>query len=101
MVDQPVSLIELPVTPSGDFCTPGKVPTMGERRLVRLLPTPFGSRPAIWISPYTVDVEINGTTEKCKVAVVLLDKGPPAPSVVTLTLPAGAVEKFPLIPVEW
>lgn len=98
-------LIEVPVTVSGDVARPGDPPRHGERRLVRLLPTPFGSRPAIWTSQYaTQEVYQPGEPPtRSRVCVVLLSPGEPGvkPDVVVVTIPEDAVDKFPLVPVEW
>ena len=96
---------EYKVTISGDIARPSDVPKHGERRLVKLLPTPFGSRPAIWTSPYKVQevFEIGGAPEAARVCVLLLSPGSPGekPDVVVVTIPDAAIYKFPLVPVEW
>ena len=98
-------LVEVPVVVSSDVAKVGEPPRQGERRLVRLLPTPFGSRPAIWTSPYaTKKVYLPGESPtRSRVCVVLLSPGEPGvkPDVVVVTIPEDAVEKFPLVPVEW
>ena len=98
-------LVEVPVTVTSDVARPDDPPRHGSRRLVRLLPTPFGSRPAIWTSPYaTMEVYRPGESPtRSRVCVVLLSPGEPGvkPDVVVVTIPEDAVEKFPLVPVEW
>jgi hypothetical protein len=84
---------------------PCDVPKRGERRLVRLLPTPFGSRPAIWTSPYEVQtiLQEGSPPEPCRVCVLLMSAGSPTerPDVICVTIPDAAIKKFPLVPVEW
>ncbi len=88
-----------------DVLKPSEVPRLGNRRLVRLLPTPFGSRPAIWTSPYTfMDVVQEGhPPEKCRYCVLLMEDGSPTsrPSIICITIPDAAIEKFPTVPVSW
>lgn len=99
--------IVIPMVPtvSDDIARPGDPPRHGERRLVRLLPTPFGSRPAIWTSPYKTMTKFSGEgpLEAARVCVLLLSPGSPRkkPDVCVITIPDAAVEKFPLVPVEW
>lgn len=92
------------ITPSieigSEFAKPSERPVTGDKRMVRYLPFPIGNfmLPAIWISPYVVmDPDIG----RAKVAILLLDKGPPKPDVVSVRIPEEAVEKFPYGPVEW
>lgn len=75
----------------------------GDFRLVRMLPTPLGLRPAIWISPYTTEEVCDRDVglETVRKAVVLISKGPPFPEIACITIPEHAVQKFPLEPVEW
>jgi hypothetical protein len=80
-----------------DFKKPSDEPVHGKKRLVRLLPTPVGSRPAIWTSPYIIDDPDIG---KAKICLILESKGPP-PNVIAVRIPVGALEKFPLVPIEW
>jgi hypothetical protein len=95
----------IPVEISGDIARPSEVPRNGDRRLVRLLPTPFGNRPAIWTSPYvTMEVLQEGSPpEPCKKCILLSSPGSPdeRPDVICVTIPAAAIDKFPLVPVEW
>lgn len=95
----------VPIELTGDIARPSEVARNGDRRLVRLLPTPFGSRPAIWTSPYEVlEVMQEGSpAEKCRVCVLLTSSGSPdeRPDVVCIKIPSAAIEKFPLVPVEW
>lgn len=68
-------------------------------RLVRMIPLPGKIfRPAIWISPYTFFSQ--DFNEIVRIAIVLLSPGPP-PEFVQVTVPAAALQKFPLGPVEW
>lgn len=96
--------VEIPLIVSDEIMKASDNPILGDRRLVRLLPTPFGSRPSIWISPYT-SMEIcdpkTGIAEKVRKCIVLISKGPPHPDVAVLTIPVNVIEKFPLVPVEW
>jgi len=96
---------EIPVTISDEIARPSDIPRNGERRLVRLLPTPFGSRPAIWTSPYTIPTVLQegSPPELCRICILLTSKGSPTerPDVICVTIPDAAIEKFPLVPVEW
>jgi hypothetical protein len=85
----------------GDFLKASDKPVLGEKRLVRLLPTPFGSREAIWISPYEFMENFEAGPERARVCIVLISKGPPKPDVACIIIPSAAIEKFPLVPVEW
>jgi hypothetical protein len=93
------------MTGIGDILKPHEVPRTGERRLVRFLPTPMGSRPALWISPYyTMEIFQTGCpAERAKKCIVLLNPGSDTekPDTAVITIPADAIEKFPWIPVEW
>jgi hypothetical protein len=96
----------VPITISDEIARPTDIPRHGERRLVRLLPTPFGSRPAIWTSPYVVwtSLQEGAPTEPCRVCVLLMSTGTPntpRPDTLCVTIPTAAVEKFPLVPIEW
>jgi hypothetical protein len=96
----------IPVTISNEIAKPTDIPRNGERRLVRLLPTPFGSRPAIWTSPYEVwtPLQEGAKPEPCRVCVLLMSAGDPTglrPDVICVTIPSEAIEKFPLVPVAW
>ena len=97
--------IEIPITVSSDIARPCDVPRSGDRRLVRLLPTPFGSRPAIWTSPYTVLTSLTegAAPEMCRGCILLMSSGSPnhPPDTVCITIPDAAISKFPEIPVEW
>lgn len=99
------SLVEVPVSVSSDVARPGDPPRHGERRLVRLLPTPFGSRPAIWTSQYSfMEVYPPDTTPtKSRRCVLLLSPGSPGvpPETLFIRIPEEAIAKFPLVPVEW
>lgn len=99
------SLIEVPIGVSTDLALPGDPPRHGERRLVRLLPTPFGSRPAIWTSQYSfMEVYPPDTTPtKSRRCVLLLSPGSPGvpPETLFIRIPEEAIAKFPLVPVEW
>jgi hypothetical protein len=95
----------VPVELSGDIAKPSEGVRHGERRLVRLLPTPFGARPAIWTSPYeTMESLREGTPpEHCRKCILLNSPGSPdeRPDVICITIPSAAIDKFPLVPVEW
>jgi hypothetical protein len=98
-------LVEVPIQVSSEVARPNDVPRHGSRRLVRLLPTPFGSRPAIWTSPYTY-MEVfppDPTPARARSCVVLVSPGTPGspPETVPIRIPDDAIEKFPLVPVEW
>jgi len=97
---------DVPIIISDEIARPCDVPKRGERRLVKLLPTPFGSRPAIWTSPYTVEaiLQEGSTPEKCRVCLLLMSTGSPdspRPDVICVTIPEAAIAKFPEVPVEW
>jgi hypothetical protein len=96
---------EIPITISDEIARPCDVPKRGERRLVRLLPTPFGSRPAIWTSPYKVPtiLQEGQPAEPCRVCILLMSAGSPEarPDVICVTIPDAVIAKFPLVPVEW
>jgi hypothetical protein len=97
------NLIEIPISldPSlTNVVKPGEG-LRGDRRLVRFLPTPFGSREAIWISPYETIEHFENGPEKARKCIVLLSKGPPKPDIAVITIPSSAIDKFPLVPVEW
>lgn len=83
--------------PMGD----GPIVQGGERRMVPLIPTPFGSRPAIWISRYCryEAVEDGGPQLKVKKCVVLMSSDPPETGCITIE--AEAIKLFPKVPVEW
>jgi len=104
MVDDDGDYVEIPIILSGDLADlakPDTKPVLGDRRLVRLIPTPFGSRPAIWISPYAIKEQFEDGVHKARKIIVLLSKGPPKPDVAVITIPEAAIEKFPWVPVEW
>lgn len=93
-----VGRIEIPISGmSGAKASPE--PARGDRRIVKLVETPFGWAPAVWTSPYTVDDPDLG--EKCRICVVLVGKGPPKPEVVIMTIPVGILERYPEDAVEW
>lgn len=92
----------------GDVVRASEVPRAGSRRLVRLLPTPFGSRPAIWTSPHATMVSFDeGEPPERARQVVVLMSGPTRedptakPDTAVITIPEAAIEKFPMVPVEW
>lgn len=90
---------------SDEIAKPCDVPRSGDRRLVRLLPTPFGSRPAIWTSPYEVMAVLGEgePPERCRVCILLMSAGSHAerPDVIVVTIPEAAIDKFPQVPVAW
>lgn len=94
-----------PILVSDEIARPCDIPKHGERRLVRLLPTPFGSRPAIWTSPYETPtiLQEGSPPELCRTCILLMTTGSPGerPDVICITIPSAAIEKFPLVPVEW
>lgn len=95
---------EIPIILTGDLADlvkPDEKPVHGNRRLVRLIPTPLGSRPAIWVSPYLVQEQFEDGVHIARKVIVLLSKGPPKPDVAVITIPDAAISKFPLVPVEW
>lgn len=69
----------------------------GTHRQVALVPTPFGSRPAIWTSPYEVEHE----GKPARVCLVLVAVGPPLPEAVCITVPTDFYDSLPRVPVEW
>jgi hypothetical protein len=95
----------IPIEVTGDIVRPSEVPRHGNRRLVRLIPTPFGARPAIWTSPYesTESLREGSPPERCRKCIVLSSPGSPSerPDVVCVTIPSAAIDMFPLVPVEW
>ena len=98
-------LVEVPVTVTSEVARPSDPPRHGSRRLVRLLPTPFGSRPALWTSPYTY-MEVfppDPTPTRARSCVILVSPGEPGvpPETISIRIPEAAIEKFPLVPVEW
>ncbi len=97
--------IDIPITISGDIARPCDIPKKGERRLVKLLPTPFGSRPAIWTSPYKfmMSTQEGSPAEPCRNCILLMSTGSPTerPDVILITIPDAAIDKFPDVPVEW
>jgi hypothetical protein len=99
-VSDPIKL-----TVEESFLTPSERPVLGEKRLVRMIPVPIAGtkqlilRPAIWISPYSFYDE--DAKAQVKVAVLLFDPGPPRPETVGVRVPADAIDKFPLGPIEW
>ncbi len=70
----------------------------GPRRLVKLVPTPFGSRPAIWTGPPREE-QIENEKVIAFTCAVLLQKDPL--QVVAVTVPRDFYEKLPDVPVEW
>jgi hypothetical protein len=92
------------IVTGAEFATPSDRPIFGEKRLVRYLPVPLPGMngmlmPCIWMSDYVeMDADLN---ENVKVCLVLLGKGPPRPDVICVRIPATAVDKFPMGPVEW
>jgi len=96
-----MSLVQIPINCDDLFNDGNDRPVGGHTRQVRLLPTPMGNRPCLWISPYFVMQALDGVEEPCRVCVILLSKGPPKPDVVLITIPQKVIEKFPLVPVEW
>ena len=93
-----VGMVEVPVSGmTGEHATIS--PARGERRIVKIVETPFGWAPAVWTSPYTVyDPDLK---EPCKVCVVLVGKGPPKPELVIMTIPAAILARYPEDAVEW
>lgn len=96
--------VPIEVVAGSEFVKASDRPVHGERRLVRYLPVPLpGSagilKPCIWMSSYEeYDEDVKA---KVKVCLLLLSQGPPRPDVICVRIPADAVEKFPLGPVEW
>ena len=97
-------IVPITVVPGAEFAKPSDRPVAGNQRLVRHLPVGLpGTQgmllPAIWISPYEVwDEDLQ---EKVKICILLLHKGPPKPDTVGVRIAAAAIEKFPMLPVEW
>lgn len=79
--------------PSGD-----NIANRGARRLVKLVPTPYGSRPSIWTKPASEDV-IEGQKTLVHQCVVLLSQDPI--QTVVVSVPRDFYEKLPDVPVEW
>lgn len=93
------------LTVDDSFHTPSDRLVLGEKRLVRLLPVPIPGtkqivmKPAIWISPYSFfDSDVG---DNVKIAILLFTPGPPKPDIIAVRIPANAIEKFPLGPIEW
>jgi len=97
-------LTHIPISIVGDVASPSEIPVHGNQRLVRMLPCGLpGTKgklfPCLWISPYAfLDEDLK---VQAKICLLLITKGPPRPDVIAITLPADAIEKFPLAPVEW
>lgn len=97
-------VVPISVVPGSEFARPSDRPVFGDKRLVRHLPVPLpGTKglmlPCIWMSDYEVmDADIGAMVKIC---IVLLGKGPPNPDVVCVRIPTDAVDKFPMLPVEW
>lgn len=93
------------VTGLGDVLRPHETPQFGNRRLVRMIPTPLGSRPAIWTSGYeTLEVFQDGAApERARKCVVLISPGSNTekPDTAVITIPSTAIDLFPMVPVEW
>lgn len=96
--------VKLEVVGGSEFVKASDRPVMGERRLVRMLPTGLPGTsgilvPCIWMSEYTVpDEDLHVDVRVC---LLLVGKGPPRPEIHCVRIPAVAIEKFPLAPVEW
>jgi hypothetical protein len=91
----PVNLADSIPRPSED-----QIARRGARRLVKLVPTPFGGRPAIWTSPYIVVENIDGVFTPCLIAVVLV-QAEPKPETQRVFVPKDLYEKLADVPVEW
>ena len=77
----------------------------GKKRLVRLIPTPFGSRPAVWTSTYQFPGDDG---EPHRNVLVLLSEGGVAPNgkvsppeVANMRVPSAFLKTLPEIPLEW
>ncbi len=95
---------EIPISIEEPFVSPSDKPVQGERRLVRYLPAGLpGTKgimlPCIWTSPYEVMDE--DLKEKVKICILLLNSGPPKPDIIAVRIPAAALDKFPMGPVNW
>ena len=74
----------------------------GKKRMVPLIPTPYGHRPAIWISDYTFIDD----GKACHNAVVLIDEGSGdgqmmPPQVGSIRIHRELLDKLPQVPIEW
>jgi len=72
-------------------------PVFGERRLVKLVPTPLGAFPAIWTSPSNHRGK-NGSS--CRHVLLLVEKAP-EPRVMGAEVNEDGLRDLPLVPVEW
>jgi hypothetical protein len=90
-----------------DNTAPAVEPLRGDMRLVKLVPTPYGLRWCLWISPYTFMDDIRpGEIGPCRKCCVLIDKGSethPRPEVVWMTVPEFLLghPSTPTAPIEW
>jgi hypothetical protein len=73
----------------------------GDRRMVRFLPTPFGNRPAIWISPKNIIFDVGKGPERCRRCHLLLSDDPETSEVIPIYIPTEAIKLFPFGPVNW
>ena len=97
-------VVPISVIPGAEFAKPSDRPVAGDQRLVRHLPAGLpGTQgtllPAIWISPY--EVFDDDLQENVKICILLLTKGPPKPDVMAIRIAGEAINKFPMLPVEW
>ena len=67
----------------------------GTHRQVHLVPTPFGSKPAIWTSPY----EVVHDGQPAKICIVLVTCQPA--ETMRVTVPTSVLDRLPQAPVEW
>jgi len=74
------------------------IATRGPRRFVKVVPTPFGAKPAIW-TKLPQEETIEGRTMRAVCCVVLLEKDPVQTA--CITVPCDFYEKLPEMPIEW
>lgn len=71
-------------------------PVFGEKRLVRLVPTPLGAREAIWTSS-TSHIGANG--KRCKNVLLLISREPL--HTMAAEINEDSLKDLPLVPCEW
>jgi hypothetical protein len=71
-------------------------PVFGTRRLVKLIPTPVGAYPCLWMSTTTHKGQHG---KQCHHAIILIQKSPP--QTMACEIDAGSSGQLPLVPIEW
>ena len=95
-------VLPIGIVQGAEFLKASERPAYGEQRLVRHIPVPLPGakgqvRPAIWTSPYEIS-EGGANVRRC---LVLINKGPPYPEIIMVSIISADLEKCPLMPVEW